>query len=79
MLPQLGIVLFEDAESGRLRAFDTSSRGASRAYARRQADRKLARDSDFKRYGVSPIEVRTDSTDYAGPLVNYFRIRAKRR
>ncbi len=79
VLPQLGIVLFEDAESGRLRAFDTSSRGASRAYARRQADRKLARDSDFKRYGVSPIEVRTDSTDYAGPLVNYFRIRAKRR
>ena len=77
-LPDLGIVLFEDAEGGRMRAFDTGSSGRLRAFAAIQARRKVARIADFRRYGVSPIEVSTEARDYAAPLVNYFRIRAKR-
>ncbi len=78
LLPDLGIVFLEDAEGGGLRAFDAGSRGRNRAYADEQARRKAARIADLKRYGVSPIEVSTEARDYAAPLLNYFRIRAKR-
>ena len=77
-LPDLGIVLFEDAEGAGMRAFDTGSTRRRQAFALTQAVRKANRDSDLKRYGVSPIEVSTEALDYAKPLINYFRIRAKR-
>ena len=77
-LPDLGIVLFEDAEGAGMRAFDTGSLGRRQAFALTQATRKVNRDNDLKRYGVSPIEVNTEALDYAKPLINYFRIRAKR-
>lgn len=77
-LPDLGLVCFEDAETGALMAMDTGSASVRAAFAATQANATKARDSDLKRYGVAPIEVRTDARDYAAPLVNYFRIRAKR-
>ncbi|MEZ4434085.1 MAG: DUF58 domain-containing protein [bacterium] len=77
-LPDLGLVFFEDAEGGGVIAFDAGARGIRRGYDDAQASRRAARDADLKRYGVKPIEVRTDARDYAAPLVNYFRIRARR-
>ncbi|MCB9547147.1 MAG: DUF58 domain-containing protein [Myxococcales bacterium] len=78
VLPDLGLVMFEDAESGRLIAFDTGSASVRAGYQAHQIEQQDDRDEDFRRYGVSPIEVRTDARDYAAPLVNYFRIRSKR-
>jgi uncharacterized protein (DUF58 family) len=78
ILAELGLVFFEDAETGRIQAVDTARRGVRNAYERAQTTRSSRRDQEFQRYGVSPIEVRTDAKDYAAPLVNYFRIRAKR-
>lgn len=77
-LPDLGLVFFEDAEGGGIIALDTGSRGVRRRYDAAQARRRETRDGDLKRYGVKPIEVRTDARDYAAPLVNYFKIRARR-
>lgn len=77
VLPDLGLVVFEDAETGGMLAFDASGAPGKR-FAERQAADKARREGELKRYGVAPIEVRTDARDYAAPLVNYFRIRAKR-
>ena len=77
-LPNLGIMLYEDAETGRVRAIDTGSASIRRGYADTQASRAKTRDQAMKRFGTSPIEVRTDAEDYAAPLINYFRIRTKR-
>ncbi len=77
-LPSLGLLFIEDAETGRLIAVDSSSLSVRRQYSDTQAQRRNARDKDLHRYGVSPIEVRTDAKDYAAPLINYFRIRSRR-
>ena len=78
VLSQLGLVFFEDAETGRITAVDTSPRRIRKDFETTQRSRAAKRDKDFHRYGVSPIEVRTDAKDYAAPLVNYFRIRSRR-
>jgi uncharacterized protein (DUF58 family) len=78
VLPDLGLVIFEDAETGELMAFDSSAAAVRRGFEAKQAGDKDLRESDLKRYGVAPIEVRTDARDYAAPLINYFKIRAKR-
>jgi len=78
MLPELGLLFLEDAEGRGISAIDSGSLGVRRSYARAQAARAQARKVDLQRYGVSPIVVRTDARDYAAPLVNYFRIRARR-
>ena len=78
VLSQLGLVFFEDAETGRITAVDTARRSVRADFENTQKKRAAQRDRDFHRYGVSPIEVRTDAKDYAAPLVNYFRIRSRR-
>ncbi len=77
-LPELGLLFVEDAETGRIIAVDSSSFRVRSGYAHTQETRRSARDRDLHRYGVSPIEVRTDAKDYAAPLINYFRIRSRR-
>lgn len=77
-LPDLGLVVFDDAEGHGLLAFDTGSAAARARYAEAQAAGNAARVADLRRYGTDVIAVRTDARDYAAPLVNYFRIRARR-
>jgi uncharacterized protein (DUF58 family) len=77
-LPALGLLFVEDAETGRIIAVDSSSLSVRTQYAATQDARRTRRDKDLRRYGVSPIEVRTDAKDYAAPLINYFRIRSRR-
>jgi uncharacterized protein (DUF58 family) len=77
-LPDLGLLLIEDAETGEISVLDTGSATVRTGYADEQKRRTAAREQDLKRYGVAPIRVPTDARDYAGPLLNYFRIRAKR-
>lgn len=78
ILPELGLLFLEDAEGRGIFAIDSGSLSVRRGYARAQAARAQGRKADLQRYGVSPIVVRTDARDYAAPLVNYFRIRARR-
>ena len=77
-LPNIGLLLLQDAETGEMLTFDSASTRCREAYQNYQHDLQQRRLKTLKKYGVSPIEVRTDARDYAAPLINYFRIRARR-
>ncbi len=77
-LPDLGLVFLEDAGPGQMMAFDSGLEALRRHYRVEQTRRAEAQKADLRRYGVSPIVVATDAKDYAAPLINYFRIRARR-
>lgn len=77
-LPDLGLVLMEDAETGMPLLVDTGSTSVRDTYAQIQSDHSKKFDVQLKRYGVTPVTVYTDTEDYAGPLINFFRVRARR-
>ena len=77
-LPNLGLLWVEDAETGELVAIDSGSAKVREMFAETQRARGAARETDLKRFGVTPIRVQTSDRNYAAPLVNYFRIRARR-
>jgi len=77
-LPDVGLLMIEDAETGAVTAIDTGARAIRSGYIDEQRRRRDKREGDLRRYGVSPIRISADAQDYAAPLVNYFRIRAKR-
>ena len=75
-LPPVGLVLFEDVETGDVVDFDTSGGGAL-AYRRQVAAQRAARDAALHRMNVDVVEVRTDQP-YVDALVAFFRARARR-
>jgi uncharacterized protein (DUF58 family) len=77
-LPDLGLLLLEDTEGGGLLALDSGSVGVRNAWGAADVARISARDKALSRQGVTPIRVSTRDKDYAAPLVNYFRLRARR-
>ncbi len=77
-LPDLGLLLMEDAETGEPILVDSGSSRVRRAYAETQSDAQNSFESTLKRFAVTPITVKTNTDDYAGPLVNFFRLRARR-
>jgi len=76
-LPDLGLVPMEDAETGELLYFDTTSAAARRQLAERFAVQSARRDAIFRRHGLEPIAVQVGKP-YTRALMNYFRLRAKR-
>jgi uncharacterized protein (DUF58 family) len=76
-MAQLGLMSVEDAATGEASFYDFGAEGARR-YEQAQAARDLALEDLFKRYGLSHIRVKTNDQDYAAPLVNYFKLRARR-
>ncbi len=76
-LPDVGLAAFEDAETGEMMLFDTSSFRARRSYAERiertwEEQRRL-----FKRLKIDSVELLTEQ-DYVRPLVLFFKRRAAR-
>ena len=78
MLPSVGLLCLEDTETGTLHTIDTGSKRVRLDYEERQKHGKERLEEGLKKVGVSPITVRTDTEDYAGPLINFFRLRARR-
>jgi uncharacterized protein (DUF58 family) len=76
-MAEIGLVSLQDTASAEMSFYDFSKTG-SRLYAEAQMTRNEALLRLFKKYGVSHIQVRTHDKDYAAPLMNYFKIRAKR-
>lgn len=76
-LPNMGLVDFEDPETGEVVTIDTTSPSVRAAYDRAMSRRRTERDRMFRRLRIEPISVRTGEK-YIGPLMNYFRLRAKR-
>jgi len=72
----LGYVEVEDPGTGEVVTIDTGAAFRKR-YARLVAKEKQRREEIFKRLNVDFVNVRTDRP-YAQPLVNLFKLRAKR-
>lgn len=77
-LPDLGIVHFEDPETGQIVAVDTSSRAVREAYSAHMARVRRDRDRLFKKLEIDALEIDTGE-DHIDPIVRYFRRRAAKR
>ncbi len=75
-LPSVGLVNFEDIETGQVIEFDTSGAGAV-AYRKKIAEQADQRDAALRRMNVDVVEVHTDRP-YVDALVAFFKARARR-
>ena len=76
-IPRLGLVEFEDPETGERLAVDTSDRRFAERFREELARDAAERERLFARLGVDSIPVSTDRP-YVEPLETFFRRRAKR-
>lgn len=76
-LPDVGIVNFQDAETGEQIEIDTSSVAVRRAYAAFAGRRADELDALFKRLRIDSVPLATDA-DYLPPLKAFFRQRLRR-
>ena len=76
-LPNVGLIEFEDAETGERRWVDTSSRRVRRQYAALAAERFEERKRLFRSLNIDHVDLWTHK-DYTPPLVEFFRRRANR-
>jgi uncharacterized protein (DUF58 family) len=76
-LPDLGLVLCEDLETGELFEVDTSSREAQTLYSLRVAKERANRQQLFARLSLDHLRIQTDRS-YVKPIVDLFRLRQKR-
>jgi uncharacterized protein (DUF58 family) len=75
-LPAVGLVMFEDLETGEVVEVDTSSR-ARADFARRAREAAERRDQLLRRVNLDVVAVETDQP-YVDALIAFFRARAKR-
>jgi uncharacterized protein (DUF58 family) len=76
-LPNVGVVAFQDAETGEVVLFDTGSRRARRLVAERVEHTRQAQRRLFKQLKMDFVELSTDQ-EYMRPLVMFFKHRAAR-
>lgn len=75
-LPKLGLVSFEDVETGYVMEFDSAGPEA-RAYAQSVERMRVAREETLRRLKLDFVNIRTDRP-YVDALVAFFRARARR-
>ncbi len=76
-IPNIGIVDFEDAETGEILTVDTGAAGFRQDYQQLIRQREESREQQLRRAQVDRIDVSTYE-DIAGPLVQFFRRRNRR-
>ncbi|MCX7807011.1 MAG: DUF58 domain-containing protein [Deltaproteobacteria bacterium] len=76
-LPDMGLALFEDIESGDLVEVDTSDPEVRSAFALRVGRDRALREQMFARLGLDHVLIRSEG-DHVRPLVELFRRRAQR-
>ena len=76
-LPNLGLVEFQDAETGQRCLVDTGSRRVREAYATRRAEAVQARNAQLRRMGVDLLEVKTHEP-YDVPIMKFFQLRGRK-
>lgn len=77
-IPPMGIVHFEDPETGEIVAVDTSSRAVREAFHAHMARVRRDQERTFKKLQMDSVLVDTGQ-DHIEPLVRYFRRRSARR
>jgi len=76
-LPNAGLLVLRDAETGEQRVVDTSNAVVRNEFERHWRQRRLDRRSIFVRSKVDAIEVRIDRP-YIKPIVDFFKLRERR-
>lgn len=76
-LPDVGLALVEDLETGELVEVDTSNVQVRAEYAREAQRERAAREQMFKRLQLDHVTVGTDR-DFVRPLAELFRMRQRR-
>jgi uncharacterized protein (DUF58 family) len=76
-LPDAGLLLLRDAETGELAEVDTGSRRVRAAFAAEALRREEALASDLRRANVDRLPIRTDEP-YAVAMHRFFRMRERR-
>ncbi len=76
-LPDVGLALLEDLESGELLEVDTSDPRVRRAFARDVHTERAKREQLFRRLRIDHVTLRTDG-DLARPIAELFRRRQRR-
>lgn len=77
MLPDAGLIVMRDAETGEQRWVDTGDRQVRATFVKYWQERRAARQSMFVRSRVDSIVIKTDQP-YIKPIVDFFRLREKR-
>jgi uncharacterized protein (DUF58 family) len=77
VLPEAGLLVLADPETGEEVVLDTSRAAVRRVYAARAGIETRTIQSLFRRLAVDEIEVRTDRS-YVRPLLGFFRAREKK-
>ncbi|MGH7477041.1 MAG: DUF58 domain-containing protein [Longimicrobiales bacterium] len=76
-LPDAGLILLEDPETGEVVPVDTSSVRVRDRFAQAAAAEQQEMQRRLRRLGVDLVEIRTDAS-YVGPLLGFFRRRERR-
>jgi uncharacterized protein (DUF58 family) len=76
-LPDVGLALIEDLETGEIVEVDTSNLDVRSQYAREAQKQRASREHLFKRLQLDHVTVSTDR-DYVRPLTELFRLRQRR-
>ncbi len=76
-LPNAGIVMVHDAETGLPYTIDTSDRSVVESYKAKTKKMTEARKEVFRSVKVDNIDVKTDES-YIEPLINFFKMRERR-
>ena len=76
-LPDVGLALVEDLESGELVEVDTSNLDVRADYAREAQRERASREHLFRRLQLDHVTVSTDG-DFVRPLTELFRLRQRR-
>jgi uncharacterized protein (DUF58 family) len=77
-MPDVGLIVFEDAETGELVEFDSANVDARDSFSLASEERLRHLRRIFRRSGVDTIEVHTDRP-YLKPLLQFFEMRLQRR
>jgi len=76
-IPDIGLVEFEDAETGEILFLDTGDDLLRKELAKKRGSFVDARNKAFMSMGIDSVDISTDKP-YIEPLILFFRMRAKR-
>lgn len=76
-MPGVGLIEFEDAETGETVVINTSDAALMNMFASQTEQERLKREKLFKSMNIDFIDIYTNRS-YVKPLVKFFRMRAKR-
>jgi uncharacterized protein (DUF58 family) len=77
VLPSIGLVELEDAETGETFLVDTGDADLRDEFSSQAEQRKQDRESVFKSMNIDTVNINTQKS-YIDPLIRFFKMRAKR-